>query len=147
MKAIFTLLILFQLKHFICDYPLQTEYMLGKFSKKFLWPLTAHCAVHATATFYIVLWWVWSMPGPWSLAAPFLLGYLDFVVHWTMDLIKAQPVFLGRFKPLTPLDYRFAKSVDDRRALNSNKYFWWSLGLDQMVHHLTHYFIIWCLIT
>lgn len=25
----------------------------------------------------------------------------------------------------------------------SNKYFWWSLGADQMAHHLTHYLIIY----
>lgn len=30
--------------------------------------------------------------------------------------------------------------------LQSNKFFWWSLGLDQMVHHLTHYIIIYLII-
>ena len=30
-KEIFILLILFQIKHFLCDFPLQGKYMLGKF--------------------------------------------------------------------------------------------------------------------
>lgn len=41
------------------------------------------------------------------------------------------------------------KEVDEKEAktlLKGNTYFWWALGADQMVHHLTHYWIIWTLI-
>ncbi len=85
----------------------------------FLLPLAIHCTVHCAATLAIVLWW---NPRFWWLAI------LDFVVHFTMDRIKAGPRYLGRFNNLT------------------SKGFWVTFGLDQMVHQLTHLYICWVLI-
>jgi hypothetical protein len=56
------------------------------------------------------------------------LAIVDFVVHFTMDRIKAGPRYLGRFSDV------------------SSKAFWVSFGFDQMVHHLTHLYIVWYLI-
>lgn len=119
MEELFILLGIYQLKHFVSDYPLQGVYMLGK-AKKENWflPLLAHASVHGAGTLIITL-----------LFAPSLwwLSIVDLVVHFSMDRIKASPNILNRFKP-------------------DNKFFWWCLGFDQMVHHLTHYFIIWMII-
>ncbi len=119
MEQIFTLLIAFQIKHFLADYPFQTTYMLEKVrDKAWFFPLLSHAAVHAFFTLVIVcivdvnLWW---------------LALVDLVIHFTMDRIKASKKMLNRFPP-------------------DNKFFWWALGFDQMVHHLTHYFIIWVLV-
>jgi len=119
MTEIFILLIVYQIKHFLCDFPLQTAYMLGKMNKDhWVLPLASHAGVHALFTLLIVaivninLWW---------------LSVVDFIIHFTMDRIKASPNLLNRFK------------LDDKR-------FWWALGFDQMVHHLTHYFIIFMLV-
>ena len=38
-----------------------------------------------------------------------------------------------------------AKNAEDK--LRSNVYFWWALGLDQGVHHLTHYLIIYLVVS
>lgn len=119
---IFLLLILFQLKHFVADYPLQGKYMLQKFRPDwgFFIPLLAHSAVHAVFTLVIAL-----------LVKPEIaleVAILDLVVHFTMDRIKAGPKYLGRYKDMY------------------DKKFWMSLGVDQMVHHLTHYFIIYLLL-
>lgn len=116
-ETLFILLVVFQVKHFLCDYPLQTEYVLGKMEPYF-WeiPLAAHAGVHATATFIIAL--VFANP---YIAA--LTAVMDFVIHFTVDRIKASPNMGGKFKP-------------------DQKQFWWALGADQMVHHLTHYWII-----
>ena len=119
MNEIFLLLVIYQVKHFLCDYPLQTQWMLEK-AKETGWvmPMFAHALVHSLSTMMIVavfninLWW---------------LAVVDFVIHFTMDRTKASPSMLNRF------------GLD-------NKFFWWSLGFDQMVHHLTHYFIIYILI-
>lgn len=113
-------LVIYQLKHFLADYPLQTPYMLGKFKSgwEYLLPLLSHVFIHANFTLIICLiinptfWW---------------LSLVDLCAHFIMDRIKASPNILGRFKP-------------------DNKYFWWSLGFDQMVHHLTHYFILFMLL-
>ena len=52
---IFTLLVLFQLKHFICDYPLQTQYMLGKANAtNWVKPLAAHAFIHLSGTWIVL---------------------------------------------------------------------------------------------
>lgn len=118
------MLIAFQLKHFIADFPLQNAYMLGKFKKKgWVLPLASHCGVHALLTGFILIltglipiWLVLSMMA------------FDFTIHFIMDRIKASPSMLGRY------------DIKDKR-------FWWSLGLDQMVHHITHYIILFITMT
>jgi len=121
-EQIFILLIVFQVKHFLCDYPLQTEFMLGK-SKVDDWvhPLTLHCLTHATGTLLVI-----------SVFTDFDSAYICFIIdywfHFAMDRVKAAPHLLGRFKP-------------------DNKYFWWALGGDQAWHHLTHYLIIYLALT
>lgn len=85
----------------------------------FLLPLASHAAVHAGFTLLICLAHGWEYS--W-------LAVLDFVAHFTMDRIKDGPRFLGRFR-------------DQSRST-----FWYCLGFDQMVHHLTHLFIVWCLL-
>lgn len=131
---IFTLIFIFQIKHFIADYPLQNAYMLGKFKPDwgFFFPLVAHCGVHALFTLTIISF----TDVPFSYAVK--LALLDFVVHFIMDRLKASPKYLGRFKTLTKDEFPTATN----KQLLHNKLFWWSLGLDQMVHHLTHYIII-----
>ena len=118
LTTIFLLLGLFQVKHFISDYPLQNQYMLGKFKGGTEWilPLLAHTSVHAIGTFIIAIFFV-------SFPLAITLAILDFCIHSIMDRIKASPDLLGRFNPEQP-------------------YFWWALGFDQMIHHLTHYLLI-----
>lgn len=120
-STIFTLLIAFQVKHLIADFLLQKEYILRKsfVGIQFLLPLTLHCLIHAVLTLCIVLY---VNPLMWKLA------FFDFGAHFLMDRIKSSPKYLGRFKDM------------------SQKGYWNSLGFDQMVHHLTHYFILWQLV-
>ena len=117
MEIVFLLLVLFQIKHFICDYPLQTPYMLGKMGKtNWIKPLAAHAGVHAIGTFIVVLAVTFS-----PIAVVFALA--DFVLHFIVDRIKASPDLGGRWKP-------------------DQSYFWWALGADQMAHHLLNYLFI-----
>ena len=120
-EQVFILLIAFQVKHFMCDFPLQTEFMLGKSKlNDWVFPLQQHCAVHAIGTVIVLFLFT---------DVNFFMAYafLDFILHFVMDRVKASPNILGRFKP-------------------DNKYFWWALGGDQMWHHLTHYLIIYLVI-
>lgn len=134
---IYLLLVIYQVKHFVCDYPLQGKYMLGKFlpGNQWILPLLAHVGVHGVATFLIALCF--------KAKIAFLVALFDMALHFCMDRIKASPNMLGRFKPLTKETYPTA----DAAAIKGNTYFWWSLGLDQGVHHLTHYAIIWMLLS
>lgn len=131
------LLLAYQAKHFIADYPLQRRFMLGKFKEGwgFVLPLLAHVAVHAVGTFLITCWFGIG----WALA---YAGF-DATIHFFMDRAKASKKYLGRFKPLTAETAPTANAQQWR----ANDYFWWSLGLDQMVHHLTHYAIIYTIVS
>lgn len=115
-SLIFILLIAFQAKHFVADYILQNKYMLGKF-KDTGWeaPLMAHVGVHVAFT---------ALIGILCGVAPlmvFAACLIDFAVHFAVDRWK---VLLS--KPYTTQDAPF----------------WYWLGADQMMHHLTHYGII-----
>lgn len=121
---IFKLLIAFQLKHYFCDFPLQTQYMLRKFElgtggRRGLMPLVCHAGVHGIGSLIILLAFA---PQYWPLAAA------DVLIHGSVDFIKANKNLLGRFGDI------------------KSKPFWNCLGLDQMAHHYTHYgiiFLIW----
>jgi hypothetical protein len=125
--AIF-ILVLFQLKHFLADYPLQSKYMLGK-GKEESWflPLLSHVGVHTAFTFVIALHFI-------NVADAFRLALLDGIIHLIMDRVKASPELLGRFKLVTG----DVTSSEER----SNKLFWWSFGFDQLIHQLTYCIII-----
>jgi hypothetical protein len=122
LQFVFLLLIVFQVKHLFGDYVFQTNWMVvgkGRPGYGFIFPLTVHVGIHAIFTAIIVYL---VNPQLWYLAV------IDFVVHFTMDRIKSGPNYLGRFND------------------PSKSSFWICLGVDQMVHHLTHYAIIWWLL-
>lgn len=170
MKDIFLLLVIYQIKHFLADYPLQNGFMLGKF-KTVGWvkPLSAHCGVHALLTFIIAIFFI-------NYEIAFCLAVFDFNTHFIMDRIKASPKLLGRYESISKqqfkglsesramcvnaldffIDNEPNKSIREEsksqikeidRKFKGNKLFWWALGLDQMVHHLTHYVIIYFLVS
>ncbi len=118
---VFVLMIVFSLKHFIADFPLQRNYMLQKVAASwaFFLPLATHCAVHAAITLVICLAY---KPELYWLAA------VDFVIHFFMDRIKSGPRYLGRFNDI------------------HKDSFWISLGFDQLVHHLTNIYLVYLLL-
>lgn len=121
LNTIFILLIVFQVKHFLADFPLQFPYMLRKFSPNwdFVFPLSLHCAVHASFTLLICLYYA---PALWWLAV------VDFIAHFVIDRIKSGPRYLGRFADIKTMSY------------------WTVFGLDQMAHHLTHIYFVWVIL-
>lgn len=111
--------IAFQVKHLICDYPLQNSYMLqkGKPFPHYILPLLTHASVHGWGTYIIVGVFTRNL----LIAACFLMA--DIACHFIVDRLKASPSLGGRWKPDKP-------------------YFWWMLGLDQYLHHMWHLFIV-----
>lgn len=144
--SLIALLIIYQLKHFIADYLLQGKYMLGKFKSgwDFFFPLFIHADVHALFTFVIALFI--------NPAIAVELALTDAIVHFMMDRIKAGPKYLGKYKSLSADEMmenvkelegtNILRQLIAKEKIKHNVIFWWSLGLDQMVHHLTHYYLI-----
>lgn len=142
---IILLVFLFQVKHFIADFVLQLpfKYLYGKFKyKDWILPLSIHCFIHSLFTFNIAIQFT-------KLNIALLCSLLDFVIHFTMDRIKASPNMLGKYESLTKNDYRYlneqkihaeklgqnSKWIDDK--IKDNFIFWITLGVDQLVHNLT----------
>lgn len=90
--------------------------MLGKF-KEVGWehPLTAHCLVHAAFTIIALMFVV-------DVDIAVTLALVDFGIHFAID----------RGKVL------LSKGLDSGKDAK----FWWYLGVDQLLHHLTHYAFI-----
>ncbi|WP_425409027.1 DUF3307 domain-containing protein [Hyphococcus sp.] len=121
-QFIFLMLVIFQFKQLFGDYIFQSAWMVNGKTKTgvdFVFPLTVHVLIHALTTLAIVLIVNRDL---------WLLAFVDFTVHFAMDRIKSSPIMMGRFTDMTKQSY------------------WIPFGLDQMVHHLTHYFIIWQLL-
>ena len=121
-QFVFALLVVFQVKHLLGDYVFQTGWMVrgkGRSGAGFVFPLSVHVLVHAVMTLGILLV---VHPKMWYLAL------VDFAAHFIMDRIKASPQLFGRYSDTT------------------KQSFWIPLGFDQMVHHLTHYLIIFLLL-
>jgi len=118
-----SLLCLFILKHFIADFPLQSQRMINDKGTYGARGGIDHAATHATLTLIILLFWI-PFYQPWGLLAV-AMAVLDGLVHYHIDWAKMN---LG--KGLTP---------DDRC-------FWTLLGVDQLLHYLTYILIIGILV-
>jgi Protein of unknown function (DUF3307) len=108
-----TLLVLlagFQVKHFICDGPLQSKVMVDAKSIYGAKLGLVHAGVHGIGT-YVVLAFVTP------LAA--VLAIADFVIHYHIDFSKENIVKAQGW------------TVKDGP-------FWWALSADQMLHQLTY---------
>jgi len=149
--ALFIILILLKIKHFICDYICQTPYMLGKFKPDwdFIPPLMAHVGTHGIFTF-LLCWWI--NPTVWWLA------FVDMASHFIIDRVKAGPKYLGRYKALDGDGFKRAfdtiQHATDPKAIKNaetkikhNTYFWWSLGFDQMWHGISDLVILYAIFT
>lgn len=104
-------MIIFAVKHVIADFVLQTSWMATGKDAKSGWamPLLVHCAIHGALATAILL----------TLAPRFwFLGLVDFVVHLIIDRAKGFCVS------------HFNVTMD-------HQWFWWLIGIDQALHHLT----------
>lgn len=111
--APFALVALLQMKHVICDGPLQTLAMVRQKSH-YLRPLgLVHAAIHGLATFAVL----WSFGFGWQLMAT--AAVIESLLHYHIDYAKENVVKLGGW---TPADGQF----------------WWAMTFDQALHHFTY---------
>lgn len=111
--SLLILYIVFRLKHFICDFMLQSDWMAlnkGKPGKEGYNALFSHTIIHATGTLLIVLVYA---PSLWWL------GLVDLFVHSAID----------RLKGILTLKRSWG---------TKDTMFWWVFGIDQELHNFTH---------
>lgn len=111
--APFLLVAALQFKHVLCDGPLQTLAMVRDKSH-YLRPLgLAHAAIHAAASFLILL--LFGI----DLGTALVAIAVEFYVHYHIDYVKENAIRFFGWK-------------------TSDGPFWWSLSLDQALHHFTY---------
>jgi hypothetical protein len=122
-----TIFLLFQVKHFIADFLLQTKYQYlnkGKFLHAGgLW----HASIHGAWTFLILYHFA-------DLKLLILLSLFDFVSHYLIDYSKVN---------LTK-KYKWSFVKDGKLVITSNNFFI-ALGVDQLLHQLTYCLILYFL--
>ena len=98
-------------KHVVADFFLQTHWMAAGKDRAEGWalPLLVHCLIHGVLTTVLV---AVIVPRLW------FIGLLDFVIHIAIDRAKGFIVAHGRITADHPA-------------------FWWLIGIDQALHHLT----------
>jgi hypothetical protein len=111
--TLLTVLLVLEVKHFIFDYPLQTGYQLrNKTSYGHVGGLL-HAGLHVLGSSAVFLFVRPSL----AVGAAVLLA--EFLVHYHLDWAKGQ---LMKRHDLTTHD----------------AIYWWGIGIDQMLHHLTY---------
>lgn len=111
------LFLLFTIKHFVVDFPLQGEFQWKNKGTYGHLGGILHALLHTVATFIILIFFVniW-----WS----FLFSILDGLIHYHIDFLKMK-----------------TNQITGWRA-DKDPQFWWLLGLDQFLHYLTYILIV-----
>lgn len=104
-------MLLLTMKHIIADFMLQNSWMaIGK-DQKTGWalPLLAHCLVHLAVSLLLIM-----------VVAPrfWFVAFIDFAIHITID--RAKGLCVSTFN-----------------VTQEHQWFWWLIGIDQALHHLT----------
>ena len=107
------------IKHFVCDFPLQAYSWMYLNKGTYMHPGgLAHAGVHGIGTFAVLMPFL-----GWSAAISY--ASIDMLVHYHIDWAKMN---LTRRHDLKP---------------DSSEWFWILLGIDQLLHHLTYFAIIY----
>lgn len=119
------LILLFQLKHLLVDFVFQTKYQYSN-KGKFMHPGgLLHSALHGISTTIVLQFF-------YSLDISILLGILDAFLHYFIDYSKTN----------ITNTYKWCRRENGKLIIVSNLYFI-SMGIDQFLHQLTYFIIIY----
>ncbi len=117
LALVFWGLVIFQVKHFICDYLLQTTY---QFSNKGTYGHPGgilHAGIHAIGSVPAILIFTVSLP------IIVVIVICEFIVHYHIDWLK--------------------QTVDSRMNWTPEEApYWYIFGADQLLHQLTYVIIL-----
>jgi Protein of unknown function (DUF3307) len=114
----FEALFLLFVKHFICDFPLQSNPWLYRNKGTYLHPGgIVHAGIHGIGTLLVL--------APFIGSVSIMYALIDMVVHYHIDWAKMK-----------------VTKHYNLQAHNS-EYFWILLGFDQLLHHITYFMIVY----
>ena len=101
-----------QVKHYLVDFVLQTDEEIQHKGIYLDWKGLQHSVKHGVGTFLVL----WTVTGWENIEFAVILGFLDLVLHYDIDWIKA----------------------NYGNTNQNTKEFWNHLGLDQLAHQLVY---------
>jgi hypothetical protein len=108
-------MLILTVKHFVADFLLRNVWMASGKDQKTggPLPLLVHCAIHGVLTTALVL-----------IIAPrfWFVGLIDFAIHLCID--GAKGLCVAAFN-----------------VVQGHSWFWWLIGIEQALHHLTGFFL------
>lgn len=123
MLTLMYILLALTLKHFICDFPLQVWPYMYLNKGTYGHPGgVLHSLIHVFGTVIALCWFI----SDWFLIIQ--LAIVDGSIHYHVDLMKVK---ITRYYNLKP---------------DNSQWFWILLGIDQTLHFLTYYGILYFLI-
>jgi Protein of unknown function (DUF3307) len=111
------------LKHFVCDFPLQTALQYKNKGTYGHIGGIIHAGIHIIGTVFVLLAFV-----PMAQGIIISLAMIDGLVHYHIDWAKMN---LNNHYKLTP---------------TNSELFWHLLGLDQLLHYMTYVVLLWYLV-
>lgn len=118
LQSVLLLLVALQIKHVICDGPLQTLQMVREKSVYGRPQGLFHGLIHMAGCFIVLS--LFGLPLTWATG----LAVLDGTIHYHIDFIKENVV------------KRMGWSYSDSQ-------FWWAIITDQTLHHMTSVVLVW----
>lgn len=117
------LAIVYQIKHWISESIFRGDYLFQRSFKDWgnFIPLCKHSLIHSGFTFSIAWYKLFDLEFCLKVAC------FDFALYFVIDQIKASPDFKEDFPSFKKWQY------------------WWLFGLEEIVHHISHYIIIYFL--
>jgi hypothetical protein len=122
LQSALLLLLALQVKHVICDGPLQTPRMVREKSTYGKPQGLLHALVHVGGSAIVLA--LWGLP----LALVAGLAGLDGIIHYHVDFTKENIVKAMGWGPV-------------------NGPFWWAIIADQALHHMTSLLVVWLAFT
>jgi len=124
LELVLVLLVLFQIKHFVADYPLQTPAMIRGKGILFNPQGILHSLHHSALTLATLM--IFSLVHPVAILLAVIIASAEFFIHYGIDYTKMQY---------------------GKRLTTSDPRFWWAIGFDQMLHHLTYLAFAWIVLS
>lgn len=116
--TLLVLVLLFQIKHLLADFVLQSGWMVRNKGIYGHPGGIAHSAMHAVMTVPVLIW------TPLGMGAVLGIAACEFVLHYHTDWFKDQVLKRAGYGP-------------------TEKGYWVLMGLDQFAHQLTYVGILW----
>jgi hypothetical protein len=122
LQSALLLLLALQLKHVVCDGPLQTARMVREKSVYCKPQGLLHALVHVCGSGLVLYLWGFPLPLVAGLAG------LDGIIHYHVDYFKENTVRAMGWGPVAGP-------------------FWWAIIADQALHHMTSILLVWLAFT